>query len=633
MRHFVSILIISFFFISLSAQTVDCTNYSQWNSETLYQRSEGGEQIYVVNNDILYRLADEVWSTQGNEPGVSARWVELVPCGSTYDLCNYATEWDSYQEYNRQEGGQQLLVIRKGELYELAVGEWWSKNHPPEKPEFNQYWTHIKQCYPYTEPICGDFELWESDVVYSKYDEVFYNGFQYVMKKWWSKNHKPDISPSYWNQTGECPEVLTQGCEFVLWDFNTNQGQVFYDSTRLYTAELVGDSPQFAEESQALYFDGQGHYLNYESIENEFSQQANQAAMIAFWISIEEANSPQTIFHAWDSHGNKNLKIEYHNQQTEGEQMIFTFLDQSKQVEIDLNDLSNMMAAGDKRWHHVLMTWSLEEEMMQIYLDGIPVGESLELKNINWEPDFDEVLFGAEAPGYPGNSGQAANYFHGVLDNFRFCPDLMTEEEVNALYKREYGDFSGGTLPIELLYFNPECGQDNGVDIMWSTSSEENNEYFTVYRSLDGKNWAEIAQVDGAGTSKTVQNYKFHDVEPTAHDTYYKLAQTDYDGTREEFEIVAIYCKYDHKEITIFPNPATDHIMLTFINEHHVEAPLPVMIYDSRGVLLHKQEFFAAPDYNEWRINLPDYLKNGNYYMQVKLGDDYFYTQPFVIKK
>ncbi|MDA3912390.1 MAG: T9SS type A sorting domain-containing protein [Bacteroidales bacterium] len=633
MKRYVLILIISFFYVSLSAQDVDCTNYSQWNSETLYQRNDGGEQIYVVHSEILYRLADAVWSTQGNEPGVSARWDEIVPCGVPFDLCNYAVEWDSYQDYNRQDGGHQLLVTRKGQLCEMAVGEWWSENHPPEKPEYNQYWTQLKQCYAYTEPVCGDFDAWESDVVYSKYDEVFYNGFQYVLKKWWSKNHKPDISSRYWNQTGECPESETPDCELILWDFSENQNQIIYDSSGMYQAELFGGAVQFAEESHALYFDGQGHYLDFESIENDFSQRANQSATVSFWISIEEPEAPQTIFHAWDSHGNKNLKIEFLNHDTHGQQLIFTFLDQSRQVEIDLNNLASPMAAGDKLWHHVLMTWSIDDEIMQIYIDGTPAGNPLDLKNINWEPDFDDVIFGAEAPEAPGNSGQAADYFTGVLDNFRFCSDLMTEEEVSALYNREYGSFSGGTLPIELLYFNPECGQDNGVDIKWSTSSEENNDYFTVYRSLDGKNWEKIAQVEGAGNSRTVENYTFHDVEPTTHDTYYKLAQSDYDGTREDFEIVAIYCKYDHKEITIFPNPATDYIKLTFINEHHVEAPLPVMIYTAQGVLVHKQEFFAAPDYNEWRVNLPDYLKNGNYYMQVKLGADYFYTQPFIIQK
>ncbi|MDD2637312.1 MAG: T9SS type A sorting domain-containing protein, partial [Bacteroidales bacterium] len=188
-------------------------------------------------------------------------------------------------------------------------------------------------------------------------------------------------------------------------------------------------------------------------------------------------------------------------------------------------------------------------------------------------------------------------------------------------------------LPIELLYFNPECGQDNGVDIKWSTASESNNEYFTIYRSLDGKDWKEITEINGAGNSNTVVDYMYHDVEPTAHDTYYKLRQTDYDGKSEEFDIVAIYCKYNHKEIKVFPNPATDFINLTFINEHHTEAPLLIYVYNSSGVLVHQQEFFSNPNYNEWKINLPSQLNNGTYFIHVKLGEDYFYTNPFIIRK
>ncbi|MDD2636017.1 MAG: T9SS type A sorting domain-containing protein [Bacteroidales bacterium] len=188
-------------------------------------------------------------------------------------------------------------------------------------------------------------------------------------------------------------------------------------------------------------------------------------------------------------------------------------------------------------------------------------------------------------------------------------------------------------LPIELLYFNPECGQDNGVDIKWSTASETNNEYFTIYRSLDGKNWEAITEINGAGNTNTVTEYMYHDIEPTAHDTYYKLKQTDYDGKSEEFDIVAIYCKYNHKEIKIFPNPATDFINLSFINEHHIEAPLIIYVYNSSGILVHQQEFYSNPNYNEWKIDLPSHLKNGTYFMHVKLGKDYFYTNPFLINK
>src|SRR5690606_24033309 len=43
-------------------------------------------------------------------------------------------------------------------------------------------------------------------------------------------------------------------------------------------------------------------------------------------------------------------------------------------------------------------------------------------------------------------------------------------------------------LPIELLAFNADLNENFDTDITWITASEENNDYFTIERSLDGKN-------------------------------------------------------------------------------------------------------------------------------------------------
>lgn len=632
MRIFITLFGIIAFVLSSIAQSDVCEAYTDWNSETVYQRTLGGEQIYVVFEGVLYRLADPVWYSQGNQPDESLRWEEFSSCGIEYDWCQNAIEWDSYTEYNRIEGGQQILVTWKGELYELAIDEWWSKNHPPDKPEYEQYWTHLQNCYAYTEPQCGDYEVWESDVVYSKDAEVFYQGVIYLMKLWWSRNHKPADSPSYWKAIGECP-VNDDICTQLLWDFNHVSGTILNDSSNLIFADFQGGVPQIIESSSALFFDGQDDLLSFNSLLQDFSEQAVDDATVTFWVSIESKIGMQTLFHAWDSEGNRNIRVDFLRDEEEPESFIFTFLESTQAFEFPVDELSFDFSSGDNQWHQIALSWNMEQRILDVYVDAVKIGDAMDVGNGNWNPEFDEIVFGAEAENYLASDGVADHFFHGVLDNLRFCGMSLTEEEVIDQYQRELSQFSTEVLPIELLFFNPECGQENGVDILWSTSSEENNDCFTIYRSLDGKNWESIAEIEGAGNSTSVKEYKFHDVEPTAHDTYYKLAQTDFDGTSEEFEIVAIYCKYNHKEITIFPNPATDYIMLTFINEHHVEAPLPVMIYDARGVLVHKQEFFADPDYNEWRIDLPSQLKNGNYYMQVKLGDDYFYTQPFIINK
>ncbi len=84
-------------------------------------------------------------------------------------------------------------------------------------------------------------------------------------------------------------------------------------------------------------------------------------------------------------------------------------------------------------------------------------------------------------------------------------------------------------LPIELISFSAEP-KDEDVITEWVTASEINNDYFTVERSINGVNFVPLDNINGAGNSTHVLNYKFIDENPLAGISYYRLKQTDYDG-------------------------------------------------------------------------------------------------------
>src|SRR6185369_6625515 len=85
-------------------------------------------------------------------------------------------------------------------------------------------------------------------------------------------------------------------------------------------------------------------------------------------------------------------------------------------------------------------------------------------------------------------------------------------------------------LPIQLLYFAAKL-DDEVVHVNWSTSSETNNEYFTVEKSADGKKFIETGKVNGAGNSSVTRHYGFIDKHPFEGLSYYRLRQTDYNGS------------------------------------------------------------------------------------------------------
>lgn len=94
-------------------------------------------------------------------------------------------------------------------------------------------------------------------------------------------------------------------------------------------------------------------------------------------------------------------------------------------------------------------------------------------------------------------------------------------------------------LPIELLYFNGvEC--ETGNRLSWSTVSENNNDYFTIEKTKDGKDWISIVNLSGAGNSSNQLYYYFMDENIESIINYYRLKQTDYDGHFKYSEIISI---------------------------------------------------------------------------------------------
>lgn len=94
-------------------------------------------------------------------------------------------------------------------------------------------------------------------------------------------------------------------------------------------------------------------------------------------------------------------------------------------------------------------------------------------------------------------------------------------------------------LPIKLLYFNGIIYDSKNI-LNWSTASEDNNDYFNIEKTRDGKIWNSISNMKGAGNSSTQLYYSFVDEDVENIINYYRLKQTDYDGKFKYSEIISI---------------------------------------------------------------------------------------------
>lgn len=137
-------------------------------------------------------------------------------------------------------------------------------------------------------------------------------------------------------------------------------------------------------------------------------------------------------------------------------------------------------------------------------------------------------------------------------------------------------------LPLSLLNFNAGL-KNTSVETQWQTVAEQGFSHFNVQRSLDGKNFKNIAKVAARGsTNGNTQNYSYTDEQVTNHETdklYYRLQLVDVDGSIE-FSPISMVKLFGKNNITISPNPARDQIRVSGSNMHIIQ------VYDFMGRLL-----------------------------------------------
>jgi len=123
--------------------------------------------------------------------------------------------------------------------------------------------------------------------------------------------------------------------------------------------------------------------------------------------------------------------------------------------------------------------------------------------------------------------GTDSSYYNVIVSGGNGCYDSAASR-------------SSRILPVELVRFNAIYnGRD--VELLWTTASEVNNDFFTVERTRDGVGFTTIAKkVKGAGNSHVLLNYRAVDDNPVQGVSAYRLRQTDFDGTFQYSPLVAV---------------------------------------------------------------------------------------------
>lgn len=197
-------------------------------------------------------------------------------------------------------------------------------------------------------------------------------------------------------------------------------------------------------------------------------------------------------------------------------------------------------------------------------------------------------------------------------------PESAIQDNSNLMTLLSNHGYNTSTLPVTLLSFTVANETDGGVLVKWSTANEQDNDFFTIERSKDGKVFEIIGTEDGSGTSMNQLDYSFYDASPINGKAYYRLKQTDYNGEFEYFGAVALERTPVEEEfnlVSVGPNPFTDYFTVNFSSPS--DGITELHLINAKGEVVVNEKIHTDKGQNSFEFNEGYKLKKEIFFLRL----------------
>lgn len=176
----------------------------------------------------------------------------------------------------------------------------------------------------------------------------------------------------------------------------------------------------------------------------------------------------------------------------------------------------------------------------------------------------------------------------------------------------------GAPLPVQFLGINA-VQKGSGVNVNWSTSFEQNNQYFNVERSSNGSNWQVINTVPSKGNSNVVVNYSAFDPKPNAGVNLYRIKQFDLDGRVSTSSVVKIKVNIEKTTANVLANPFVNDITIDFLAKSSEAVHIRLM--NVTGKLIFADHVKISNGSSRIQISKAAQLNSGMYILSIADAD------------
>ncbi len=184
-------------------------------------------------------------------------------------------------------------------------------------------------------------------------------------------------------------------------------------------------------------------------------------------------------------------------------------------------------------------------------------------------------------------------------------------------------------LGAKLLAFAGSMDGAHNV-LNWSVEQDRETESFTVQRSLNGADFADIAQINPHNNGQNSNSYQFVDQFVGYGTKYYRLRVENKDASSEHSAVVALTHAQDATQtnVSIFPNPNTGNFTIEFSAQQNGSAKYEIR--DLLGRMVHFGERATSSGINRFELSISD-LPAATYIVTLHLGGTKIHRR--VVKK
>ena len=170
-------------------------------------------------------------------------------------------------------------------------------------------------------------------------------------------------------------------------------------------------------------------------------------------------------------------------------------------------------------------------------------------------------------------------------------------------------------LPVNLLSFSAQR-ENNDIRVKWQTTEEENNDYFELERSTDGRNYTAVKLVNGMN-GVGLKNYEWPDAGAAmlgSSKIFYRLKIVSLTGAIEYSNTVIIQLGKAGILITgVQPNPFRDKLNMSL--NMPASGKITMTLSDASGRILKKEYVQAPKGFSTYTMNDMDGLTQGIYFV------------------